>query len=175
MNKFAIGFFCATMFLCTPSANADPLGGQVDKFADLFNSKAKSAKSSLRVAKASCGSDVRKSCKYVLTNNITLIATSMEDKKTLGDLSIHMDGTPRDAVIYLALLDALMAMYAPNASGDERRVVLAQLLQQLGKERVPKVELDGLVVSVLLIPGVASLTAVNRGDIGLDASVEEPK
>lgn len=95
----------------------------------------------------------------------------MEDKKTLGDLDIHMDGTPRDALIYFKLIDVLMSIYAPKSSEDERRVVLAQLVQQIAKEKVPRVELDGLEVSVLLIPGVASITSVNRGDIGLDSSL----
>lgn len=164
-------WFAVSLLLYPSLGSAEPLGGQVDKFAAVFNSRAKATKSTLRIAKASCSAEVRAVCEYVVTNNITILATSMEDKKTLGDLDIHMDGTPRDAVIYFKLIDMLMGIFAPKASDDERRVILAQLVRQIAEERVPRVELDGLEVSVLIIPGVASITSVNRGDIGMDSSL----
>ncbi|GLK85729.1 hypothetical protein [Ancylobacter defluvii] len=162
----------AVLITLCGAATADPLGGKLADFATDFNKSAKALKNPTRVAKANCSAAVRASCTFVVTDNIRLDAVSMDDKKTLGAITIHMNGTPRDVPVYFRTIDVLMKMYAGRSSDDERRVVLGQLVQQIANSRTPKVTLDGLDVSVLLIPGVSSITEVGRGDIGLDTTAE---
>lgn len=156
-------------------ARAEPLGGRLEQFATNFNAAAKAAKSTVRVAKSSCSAVIRATCSFDVTNKITIIAVSMEDKDTLGNLSIHMDGTPRDVAVYFRLLDVLLRMYAPASSDDERRVTLGKFTSQIAAGDDARVKLDGLEVSAMLIPGVASITEVGRGDIGLDNKAEGSK
>lgn len=95
----------------------------------------------------------------------------MDDKTTLGDLEISMDGNIRDLESYFLALDTLLAMYGRSVE-DERKVVLRSLVTQLAGDDPIKAELNGLNVSILLIPGVRSITSVNRGDIGMDTAPE---
>lgn len=170
MRRFLIAV--VSCGLLASSAFAEPLGGRLEKFSADFNAAAKSLKVPTRIAKSSCGGEVRASCTFVVTDNITVIAASMPDKTTLGDVTIHMDGRPSEIPAYFQTVDVLIKLYAPKATADERRVILRQLVQQIADKPAPKVTIDGLEVSVLLVPGVASLTSVNRGDIGLDTTAE---
>lgn len=171
MRRHLLALTLAAVFFAS-CAVAEPLGGKLDQFSVAFNNAAKTLKNPTRVAKSSCSAEVRATCSFVVTDNINIIATSMQDKATLGDITIHMDGRPDQVPVYFRTLDVLMKMYAPGSSDDERRVILGQLVQQIANKPTPKVTLDGLNISVLLVPGVASLTSVDRGDIGMDTTAE---
>ena len=158
-------------FLALSSAsNSEPLGGEIQNFAKTFNASAKAIKSPVRAAKESCETELRTGCSFLISKTITIVAVSMEDQKTLGNLSIHIGGKPSEIPAYFQTIEVLMKTYAPDSSADERKVALGRLVQQIIDSPNPKVKLDGLEVDVLLIPGVDSVTQVGRGDIGLDST-----
>ncbi|MDI4655561.1 hypothetical protein [Xanthobacter autotrophicus] len=140
-----------------------PLGGNVGGFAKVFNDKSKRLSAGVRIAKGSCGTEVRTACDYTLTDGVSIIAGSSADKKTLESLTIHLLTDDKMVVLrYFSALGVILNLYAPTAGKDEVGSVVGQLVTKIGKGNSADAVLHGVSVRILLVQPFGSLTSISR-------------
>lgn len=152
----------ATALAISPAVAA-PLSGDVGSLAGLINAKSKSVGADIKVAKEKCGTNDLKVCSYIVEDGLWIIASSTPDKKATQSLLIYLATDDLTvAAKYIVLLGLLMAIYAPEASGEERAATMKVLVAGIGKRDKAEATLHRIQFAISVQPSLGTFTSVTR-------------